>query len=144
MVDVRLPNGTVVGALALRERKEEDPDRDHGLYFDVAWRPKWNADIADWEDMGLPRDHEATAHLIQQAFARAKQGELVELGCIGGLGRTGTALACMAVLAGVPASEAVGWVRRNYDPRAIETADQEQWVEWFAASFRRGNTPAPL
>jgi hypothetical protein len=39
----------------------------------------------------------------------------------------------MATLAGVPADEAVGWVRTHYDPRAIETPAQEQWVQWFAA-----------
>jgi hypothetical protein len=35
----------------------------------------------------------------------------VEIGCKGGLGRTGTALACMAILARVPISHAVIWVQ---------------------------------
>lgn len=39
----------------------------------------------------------------------------------------------MAFLAGVSASEAVTWVRRNYSPTAVETPDQEAWVLWFAA-----------
>jgi hypothetical protein len=38
----------------------------------------------------------------------------------------------MAVLAGVPAEEAVTWVRQNYDVRAVETPEQEAWVRWFA------------
>ena len=67
------------------------------------------------------------------AFARARSGGLVEVGCAGGLGRTGTVLACMATLAGVQSSEAVAWVRANYDQRAVETAEQEAFVERFAA-----------
>jgi hypothetical protein len=42
---VRFPDGTVVKALALRERKEQDPDRDYGLYLDAGWRPTWPATL---------------------------------------------------------------------------------------------------
>lgn len=59
---------------------------------------------------------------------RARTGEQVELGCIGGHGRTGTALACLAVLTGCPASEAVAWVRASYCQKAVETAGQEAFV----------------
>jgi hypothetical protein len=41
-------------------------------------------------------------------------------------------LACMAVLAGVPPEEAVAWVRHTYKAEAVETAEQEEWVRWFA------------
>jgi hypothetical protein len=37
-----------------------------------------------------------------------------------GAGRTGTALACLAVLDGVGPGEAVAYVRRHYLPRAVE------------------------
>jgi protein-tyrosine phosphatase len=50
---------------------------------------------------------------------------------MGGLGRTGTALACIAVLDGVPAGEAVGYVRRHYSPRAVETPQQRRFVARF-------------
>jgi len=92
-VDVRLPDGTVVRALSLSERKEKDPSRDYGLYFDSKWRPTWPADVVEWEDFGLPANSEVAAEQIRQAFLRAKRGERVGIGCIGGLGRTGTALA---------------------------------------------------
>ena len=45
-------------------------------------------------------------------------------------------LACMAVLAGVDAKEAVAWVREHYQPNAVETPNQERWVLWFAQSER--------
>jgi hypothetical protein len=38
----------------------------------------------------------------------------------------------MAVLAGVPPTEAVPWVRAAYRPEAVETAEQEAWIQWFA------------
>lgn len=132
MAAVVFPNGTVVCALALSERREHDPSRHFGLYFDPAWRPSWHAEIVDWVDFGLPTDFERAADQICEAFRRAQLGERVEIGCIGGLGRTGTALACMAVLAGIPAEQAVPWVRQHYHQSAINNRHQEQWVEWFA------------
>jgi len=51
---------------------------------------------------------------------------LVYVGCAAGLGRTGTFIAALARLAGIV--DPVAWVRTNYDPRAVETADQEAAV----------------
>ena len=90
----------------------------------------------EWEDYGQPADAEATADAICKAFGRAKQGQRVEIGCIGGLSRTGTVLARTAVLAGVAPEHAVRWVRDQYDPAAVETAEQEEWVLWFARHLR--------
>jgi len=59
---------------------------------------------------------------------RARAGERVEVGCLGGHGRTGTALAWLAILAGLDPATAVAWVRANYCPYAVETADQEAFV----------------
>lgn len=129
---VQFPDGTRINARALHERAEQDSDRDYGLYFDPAWRPTWEADLVDWEDFGLPRDPDDAVTRIIEAFNRARSGQAVEIGCIGGTGRTGTALACMAVLAGVPADEAVDWVRASYRARAVETEAQARWVRWFA------------
>ena len=128
---VRFPDGTTVAAVSLAARLEDDPNRDYGLYCDPAWAPTWEADLIDWPDFGVPVDATEAITLIATAFERAKAGESVEVGCIGGLGRTGTVLACMAILSGVPPDEAVDWVRANYDPRAIETEAQEAWVEQF-------------
>jgi len=58
----------------------------------------------------------------------------VELACGGGRGRTGTALACLAVLDGMPAAEAVAYVREHYDLRAVETPCQRRYVACFIAS----------
>jgi hypothetical protein len=131
-VEVTFPDGTHVRASALVERDEQCSGRDFGLYMDRRWNPTWPAEIIDWPDLGLPADDARAAAQIRDAFSRAESGQVVEIGCAGGLGRTGTVLACMAVLAGVAATDAVSWVRQNYRVSAIETADQERWISWFA------------
>ena len=135
-MSVCFPDGTCITASPLSARREDAPDRDFGLYMDPAWAPSWNAELIDWPDFGLPADEDTAAGQIMAAFTRAKNGEQVEIGCIGGLGRTGTVLACMAILAGVPADQAVQWVRANYDLRAVETLEQTEWVLWFGEHIR--------
>ena len=49
----------------------------------------------------------------------------------GGKGRTGTALACLAVLDGVAPGDAVAYVRAGYSPRAVETPWQRRYVQRF-------------
>ncbi len=38
-------------------------------------------------------------------------------------------MAALAVIAGLPADEAVVWARRHHHPRAVETPWQRRWVE---------------
>lgn len=131
-----LPDGTRVRASSIFDRVEHDPTRDFGLYMDGRWEPTWPSDVIDWRDFGLPSDETRAATQIRDAFLRAQGGATVEVGCLGGLGRTGTVLACMTVLAGLDAPSAIAWVRQNYRPEAVETADQEQWVGWFSRWVR--------
>jgi protein-tyrosine phosphatase len=84
-----------------------------------------------WPDFGLPADREQAARALAEAWRRS-DGERVEIACAGGRGRTGTALACLAILDGVAASDAVAFVRANYDPGAVETP----WQRRFVARFR--------
>jgi hypothetical protein len=128
---VQFPDGTTVEALAIHARGVDKVDRDYGLYLDPRWQPTWSADVIDWADYGLPTHSDAPAEMICKAFDRAKHRERVEVGCIGGLGRTGTVLACTAILAGIAPGQAVQWVRDHYDPAAVETPGQQQWVLWF-------------
>ena len=137
IVDVEFPDGTRIRALPISERRERDDQRDFGLYMDKRWQPTWPAEVIPWCDFGLPADHERAAVQIEDAFNRAQAGQNVEIGCRAGLGRTGTVLACMAFLSGVPADEAISWVRENYDPGAVETREQEDWVCWFTRRFAK-------
>jgi hypothetical protein len=138
MPDVTLPDGTLVRASPLAARERLDAWRDYGLYLDPAWEPDWPADLIDWPDFGLPAVPEMARTRIVAAFRRARAGEHVEVGCLGGRGRTGTVLACFAVLCGLSPVEAIAFVRNGYDPAAIETQAQERWVSWFAAGIAEG------
>lgn len=118
---VRLPSGRTVRGRSLRAPAPAGLAPHLGVYLlggppaPVAWESRW----VRWPDFRLPRD---------RAVAR---DERVEVACRGGRGRTGTALACLAVLDGVPGAEAVAWVREHYDPRAVETPWQARWVRGF-------------
>jgi hypothetical protein len=66
-------------------------------------------------------------HGLGSPCGRAPNG-LVSAARRGGHGRTGTALACLAVLGGQNPATAVAWVRANCYPYAVETAGQEAFV----------------
>lgn len=136
-MDVTFPDGTQVRAHGIAARDADGGWREFGLYCDAAWQPDWPAATIDWPDFGLPAAPERAARQIVDAFDRAKRGERVEVGCLGGIGRTGTVLACMAVIAGVPEASAVSWVRQNYRLEAVETSAQTNWVTWFADWLER-------
>jgi hypothetical protein len=92
----------------------------------VPWEARW----VRWPDFRLPADRAAARGALAEAWRRTP-AERVEIACSGGRGRTGTALACLAVLDGVPPGEAVAWVREHYDPRAVETPWQARYVRRF-------------
>ena len=109
--------------------REEQPA--FGLYLDDTWRAPWPHGHVEWPDFGVPTDLEHLRRSLADVLARARSGEAVEIGCLGGHGRTGTALACLAVLAGTPPDDAVAWVRATYCEKAVETDAQEQLVADF-------------
>jgi len=132
---VQLPNGRQVRAVSFDATspygRTEQPD--YGLYLDPHWQPPWPHDHLQWPDFGVPDDLGLLHKALTELLDRAGHGELVEMGCLGGHGRTGTALACAAILAGEKADSAVRWVRSSYCSAAIETAAQERFIERFAA-----------
>jgi protein-tyrosine phosphatase len=123
---VTLPGGIVVRAGSrLEQPLAGQPD--WGVYADPCW-DAWPGIVLDWPDFGLPADEEESIKALIEAFARARGGQDVLVGCSGGTGRTGTILSCLAILSGVPAHLAVPWVRDRYRHRAVETQAQVGWV----------------
>ncbi len=78
-------------------------------------------------DMGIPRDPPAFARLLDETRAAVTDGKTVVIACFGGFGRTGTAVACLLVDAGLTPEEAIGLTRETR-PGAIERDVQLEFV----------------
>jgi len=127
-----LPSGRLVRGRGLRRPLPPGPVPEFGVYLlgrtppPMAWESRW----LRWPDFWLPGDRGETERTLREVWARAAT-ERVEVACGGGRGRTGTALACLAVVDGVPPGEAVAYVRRHYSRHAVETPWQRRYVERF-------------
>jgi len=131
-----LPSGRTIRGRGLSTDPEASPDPEFGLYLladPLEHLPSWDHTWIEWTDFGLPIEPVAAHEALRSAWRRAAD-ERVEIACLGGLGRTGTALACLAVLDGLSADHAIDLVRSRYDLRAIETPEQLDFVKDFAAS----------
>ncbi|MBD0696121.1 protein phosphatase [Streptomyces sp. CBMA123] len=132
---LRLPSGRLLRGRGVRNPLPPGPRPDVGFYLldreptPLPWESRW----VRWPDFRLPADRADAAEAFREAWERCG-GERVELACAGGRGRTGTALACIAVLDGVPAKEAVGYVREHYSRHAVETPWQRKFVERWGSS----------
>lgn len=127
-----LPSGRLVRGRALAAGVVPGSEPDFGLYL-AAVRPAapgWRWHWLCWPDFWLPLHRAAADRLLTEAW-QWSETERVEIGCRGGRGRTGTALACLSVFDGLTAAEAIDHVRRHYHPRAVETPWQRRWVDEF-------------
>jgi protein-tyrosine phosphatase len=130
-----LPSGRLVRGRGLSRPLPDGPLPQFGVYL-LGRRPApepWESRWLRWPDFRLPADPAALAATLREALARAGT-ERVEFACAGGQGRTGTALACLAVLDGVPNAEAVAYVRAHYRPQAVETPGQRRFVTRFGTA----------
>ncbi|KPC81097.1 MULTISPECIES: protein-tyrosine phosphatase family protein [Streptomyces] len=131
---LRLPSGRLVRGRGLRRPLPDGPEPTFSVHLlggpppTVAWESRW----LRWPDFRLPADSREARAVLTEAWSRTAH-ERVEVACAGGRGRTGTALACLAVLDGVASDAAVTYVRRNYHPKAVETPWQRRYVKRFAA-----------
>jgi hypothetical protein len=129
---VELPSGRLVRGRALSRPIPNGPEPTFGLYLlgrppdPVPWPVRW----IRWPDFRLPTDRDDARAALADAWGRAAT-DRVEVACGGGQGRTGTALACLAVLDGIPPDQAVAWVREHYRRRAVETPSQARFVRSF-------------
>lgn len=127
---VGLPNGRRIrgrGLLTACPKDQPNPDFAVHLTGLRPAAPAWESRWVRWPDFWLPTSPSDAVAALRQAFERSAD-ERVEIACRGGTGRTGTALAVLARLAGVPPTEAVSWVRENYRPRAVEMPWQRLFV----------------
>jgi hypothetical protein len=129
-----LPSGRLIRGRGLARPLPPGPLPQFALYLLGSPPPpaEWESRWVRWPDFRPPADRAAAAAALREALGRAAV-QRVEVACRGGRGRTGTALACLAVLDGLPPGEAVGYVREHYAPRAVETPGQRRFVAGFGA-----------
>ncbi|MTK02235.1 protein-tyrosine phosphatase family protein [Micromonospora sp. CP22] len=99
--------------------------------------PGWAYRRIRWPDFWVPLDRADALDALREALRRGYAGERVEVACLGGRGRTGTALAALAILDGLPAERAVDWVRAAYRPGAVETPWQRRWLRRVVGASTR-------
>lgn len=90
----------------------------------------------DWKDFGIPPVGKDYWEYIWTQI-QLHGYKTVACTCLGGHGRTGTALSAMyAVAKGVTGSVALNFVRSEYCKSAVETAGQEEYlVRTFGGSL---------
>ncbi|CAN5311446.1 hypothetical protein BH24ACT9_BH24ACT9_08320 [soil metagenome] len=135
---LELPSGRRIRGRGIRGPLPVGPLPDFAVHLlgkpppAVSWESRW----VRWPDFRLPSERQDAGSALIEAWVRTHT-QRVEIACGGGHGRTGTALACIAILDGVPAHEAVAFVRAHYSARAVETPGQRR----FVATFRGETSP---
>ncbi|WP_436536069.1 protein-tyrosine phosphatase family protein [Actinoplanes sp. HUAS TT8] len=130
---LRLPSGALIRGRGLRNPVPAGPAPKFGVYL-LGKKPpavEWDSTWIRWRDFWLPSDRDAFRDALTALLERSKN-ERVEIACYGGRGRTGTAMACLAVLDGLPGDQAVDYVRTHYSHHAVETP----WQRRFVVNFR--------
>ncbi|MFD1827901.1 MULTISPECIES: protein-tyrosine phosphatase family protein [Mumia] len=132
---VGLPSGRLVRGRGLRAAREPGDEPTLAVHL-TGKRPSarpWEQRWILWRDFWVPSDPDEATSTLREAYDRAPDAR-VEIGCGGGIGRTGTALAVLCVLDGMEPDAAVAWIRAHYHPRAVETP----WQRRFVRRVRRG------
>lgn len=80
-------------------------------------------------NFGVPEDMAGFRDLVRDLAERLEGGESVLLHCAAGMGRTGSAAACILKALGLSTQEALARVRQaGSNP---QNADQAGFIEWF-------------
>jgi hypothetical protein len=134
---VELPDGRQIRGRSLRTEADAALQPQFAVYLLARTPPatEWEQDWVRWPDFQRPTSTDAAINSLVRAHDLSAVRR-VEVACGGGVGRTGTAIAFLAALAGLDARNAVEWTRANYHPRAVETPWQRRWVRTAAARDR--------
>jgi hypothetical protein len=144
-VPFALENGLTVFASAWTDRPSKHRLArgwaDIGFYLDNAWagssvfvsagadvpfvaKRECRSILFPWPDYSVPRDCETLFAGLRWLVGQVAH-QRVEIGCFGGHGRTGSALAGLLVAQGIDPDVAIRRVRTEYCFEAIETTEQE-------------------
>ena len=142
-----------LGAMPLPDAGELAQLRACGVGLVITLTEEWyNPSV--FRQAGLRSVHIPVADLAAPTMAQVREfvaevdaalarGEKVVVHCLGGIGRTGTMIACYLVTLGRAPEEAIEEVRRNR-PRSIQTIEQEMAIYEWSAEVAAAAPPALL
>ena len=132
---IELPSGRRVRGRSLRGPVPSGPLPTLAVH--LAGRPPpeppWERWWIRWVDFWLPADAVEACATLRNAYDRSGS-DRIEIACNGGVGRTGTGLAALAVLDGLDPDAAVNWVRQHYHRRAVEVPWQRRFLRTLAST----------
>lgn len=143
---VTLPNKTIVYASSYHRDRGKDEIPTLGIYLDGMWEPDTMAFLIGCPDFGTPIPAPwQVLHIAKEGLKLAEKELIVEIGCIGGHGRTGLMLGVMALLTmdQPNGKEAVNYIRKEYCEKAIESSRQEWYLDGIAAELKGEAWPKP-
>ena len=125
-----------------RQTPVQGPDPTVAIYLDVTWlrgkvlsnggmkKPEGEPHIIylNWPDYGVVEVQRLMC-IARWALEQLEAGHTLEVGCVGGHGRTGTFVAGMMVVTGFHPDDAIKEVRTNYCPNAVESKPQEKLLQ---------------
>lgn len=107
--------------------------------------------IYPWQDYAAPDNLDEIKRACEWMLSELGAGKFVDIGCIGGHGRTGSLVACLLVMQGMNPNEAITKVRREYCHKAVESIAQTRFIQQLAketnpsfANLELTPIPAPL
>ena len=125
-----------------RQTPVQGPDPTVAIYLDVTWlrgevlsnggmkKPEGEPHIVylNWPDYGVVEVQRLMC-IARWALEQLEAGHTLEVGCVGGHGRTGTFVAGMMVVTGFHPDDAIKEVRTNYCSHAVESKPQEKLLQ---------------
>lgn len=116
---------------------------DRGMYMAKApypWeeKPQVVQVLFPVKDMDVPESATDFRAMVEWTCTQLQAGKRVHVGCMGGHGRTGMFLAALVKVA-TGEEHAIGWVRKHYCQKAVETTLQADWlVKHFGVAPAKG------
>jgi len=130
-------NGEVLGAACAHPQEGYDIyiGLDHGMEFQKRhwpWQSNGGSGPVEFlfpiTDMSAPRDVKNFKKMINWMVKQLEDGKRIQVGCIGGHGRTGLVLAALVQVTGIAPKNAIQWVRKNHCKKAVESESQIKFL----------------
>jgi hypothetical protein len=133
---LKILNGVVLGAAC------GHPQKGYDIYIGLDYGMKYQNRNYPWEpgagtvveflysisDMCAPKSPKDFKAMIKWMAEQLEAGKKIQVGCIGGHGRTGLVLAALVAYTKVAPKNAIQYVRKHHCKKAVESASQIKFL----------------